>query len=297
MNWQAVTFDWNHARAFLVTAEEGTLSAAARALGMTQPTLGRQVAALEEALGVTLFDRVGRSLRLTETGRHLREHMRRMADAAADMSLTAAGRSQRIEGLVRLSATDLMAADVLPGIVARLRETAPGIEIEIVVSNALSDLRRREADIALRHTRPEEPELICRKVADERAYLYAATRWIERRGRPRTPEDLRHADFVTNERSDALLAFFKARGLPVGPRNIVVVCANGVALREMVARGVGVSYMTERMAEAVGGVERLLPDLPPFPVPLWLTAHRELMTSARVRLVFDILAEELSAAR
>jgi len=100
MNWQSVSFDWNQARAFLVTAEQGSLSAAARALGLTQPTLGRQVAALEEKLGVTLFERGRRSLFLTQSGLELLDHVRMMGDAAGRISLTASGQSQAIEGLV-----------------------------------------------------------------------------------------------------------------------------------------------------------------------------------------------------
>ena len=107
MKWQTVSFDWNQARAFLVTVEEGSLTAAARALGLTQPTLGRQVAALEDSLGVTLFDRVGRSLRLTPSGLELLDHVRSMGDAAGRVSLTASGQSQTVEGQVCITASDL----------------------------------------------------------------------------------------------------------------------------------------------------------------------------------------------
>ena len=108
MEWQSVAFDWNQVRAFLVTAEEGSFSAAARALGLTQPTLGRQVAALEDYLGVTLFERLGRSLSLTQSGLELLDHVRAMGDAASRISLTASGQSQRIEGQVCITATDVL---------------------------------------------------------------------------------------------------------------------------------------------------------------------------------------------
>ncbi len=127
MNWQTITFDWNQARAFLVTAEEGSLSAAARALGLTQPTLSRQVAALEETLGVTLFQRVSKSLILTEAGIELADHVRAMGDAASRVSLAASGKSQQVEGLVTVSTTDLMAAHVLPGILRDLRGHKAGL--------------------------------------------------------------------------------------------------------------------------------------------------------------------------
>src|SRR5438105_14572604 len=157
MDWRSVKFDWNRARAFLVTAEEGSLSAAARALGMAQPTLGRQVDALEAELGVVLFERVGRGFTLTPSGLELLEHVRSMGDAANRVSLAAAGQSQTIEGTICIAASEVHAALLLPPIVRKLRMAQPGIHIEIVASSSASDLRRREADIAIRNFAPSEP--------------------------------------------------------------------------------------------------------------------------------------------
>src|SRR5688572_12855450 len=145
MDWRAVNFDWNRARAFLVTAEEGSLSAAARALGMAQPTLGRQVDALEEELDVVLFERAGRGLVLTPSGLELLEHVRTMGEAAGRVSLSAAGHSQTIEGSVAVAASEVYAAHLLPPILAKLRVLHPGISVEIVASSAVSNLKRREA--------------------------------------------------------------------------------------------------------------------------------------------------------
>ena len=144
-------FDWNRARAFLVTAEEGSLSAAARALGMAQPTLGRQVDALEEELGVILFERVGRGFTLTPSGLELLDHVREMGNAAnGRVSLTAAGQSQSIEGTVVIAASEVHAAMLLPPILRQIAGTPTlGFGLEIVASSKTSDLRRREADIAL----------------------------------------------------------------------------------------------------------------------------------------------------
>lgn len=196
MNWQSITFDWNQARAFLATAEEGSLSAAARALGLTQPTLSRQVAALEENLGVTLFERIGRSLSLTQSGLDLLDHFRRMGEAASQISLAASGRSQAVEGRVTITATDLMAAYHLPPVIKTLRREAPGIEIEVNTSNDLRDLLRREADIAIRHVRPEQPDLIARLIGEASAYFFASPEYLDRVGRPQKPADLSKLDFV-----------------------------------------------------------------------------------------------------
>ncbi|MFT5800030.1 MAG: DNA-binding transcriptional LysR family regulator, partial [Candidatus Azotimanducaceae bacterium] len=129
MEWKRSAFDWNQARAFLVTAEEGSLSAAARALGLTQPTLSRQVAGLEEALGVTLFERTSRALLLTQSGVKLLADFRTMGDAANNISLAATGQSQAVTGHVLISATDLMARYLLPPVLKKLRKIAPDLQI------------------------------------------------------------------------------------------------------------------------------------------------------------------------
>lgn len=163
MDWRSVTFDWNRARAFLVTAEEGSLSAAARALGMTQPTLGRQVTALEEELGLVLFERVGRGLVLTQAGTQLMGHVRAMGEAAVGVSLAASGQAQAASGHVAVTASEVYSSWLMPRIARRLRDLAPGITLEVVASNEIRDLRRREADIAIRNARPEEPDLIAKR--------------------------------------------------------------------------------------------------------------------------------------
>ncbi|WP_282609090.1 LysR family transcriptional regulator [Pelagibius sp. Alg239-R121] len=294
MNWNAVSFDWNQARAFLATAEEGSLSAAARALGQTQPTLGRQVTALEQELGVVLFERIGRSLALTPSGLELLDHVRAMGEAAGRISLAASGQSQSIEGQVCISASDAMAAYILPGALKRLRAEAPKIEIEVVASNALSDLRRREADIAIRHVRPEQPDLIAKLVRDARAFLYAAPEYLDAHGRPETPEDLTACNFIGFGQPDRLIAALNEEGLKLSRHNFKAGSESGVVAWELTKQGLGIGIMAEEIAALTPGIERVLPDLPPFLFPIWLTTHRELHSSRRIRLVFDLLDEVLS---
>lgn len=286
-------FDWNRARAFLVTAEEGSLSAAARALGMAQPTLGRQVSALEDELGVALFERAGRGLELTPTGLDLVEHVRAMGEAATRVSLTASGRSQSIEGTVRITASEAASAFVLPRIVARLRRDEPGIEVEVVASNSLRDLRRREADIALRNVRPSDPDLIARKLPDGAAHLYASVHYLNRVGDPQCPEDLRRAEFIGFEENEAFLAGLNAKDLNLTERHFPVRCANHLVQWELVRQGVGIGVMVAEVGDADPGVRRVASWLQPFRFELWLVSHRELRTSRRVRLVFDRLAADL----
>lgn len=295
MNWQAIRFDWNQARAFLVTAETGSFSAAARALALTQPTLGRQVAALEEALGVTLFERIGRKLELTPAGRDLLDHVRGMGETAARLSLSASGHAQDISGPVCVSVTDIFAAFVMPHVIAELQEIAPLIVIEVLASNTLSDIQRREADIAVRHVRPEQPDLIARKIRDSAGRLYASSAYLQRIGRPQRPEDLLDATFIGLGDNAEMLRFLNGvMGLTLGERNFRLASENGIVAWQMVRVGLGVGAMTEDLARITSGVECVLPQLTPVPVPYWLTTHRDLHTSRRIRLVYDLMADVLN---
>lgn len=285
--------DWNQLHAFLATVETGSLSAAARELGLTQPTVGRQVAALEQDLGVLLFERVGRSLSLTSAGRELFESARSMSEAASRLSIIASGQSQSIEGLVRITASDVVAAYTLPPILKRLHETAPGIEVDIIAANDVRDLMRREADIAIRHVAPEQPDLIARRCRGTTARLYAASSYLDAHGRPADGAGLATADFIGYSEADGLVGELNARGIPVTRANFRWTTQSLVIAWEMIRQGMGIGVMFRDAADRAPGVEPVLPDLPPFEVPVWLAVHRELHTSRRIRLVFDLLAETL----
>ncbi|WP_306261614.1 LysR family transcriptional regulator [Pararhizobium sp. IMCC21322] len=294
MEWNGIKFDWNHAKAFLITAEEGSLSAAARVLGAAQPTLGRQVNALEAELGIVLFQRVGRGLNLTEAGLELLDHVRAMGEAANRVSLTAIGQSQSIEGIVRISASEVYAAYLLPPIIARLRHEQPGIEFEIVASHSTSDLRRREADIAIRNFRPTEPDLIARKIRDVPARLYAAPDYLDRIGNPKLPYDLRNAEFINITSGDVMMHGLNRMGLDLTKANFPIMTENYLVMWEYVKRGLGIGVLDAHIGDAEPAVMRVLPDLDPLTFPIWLVAHREISTSLRIRTVFDLLACELA---
>jgi DNA-binding transcriptional LysR family regulator len=293
MNWQEVNFDWNQVRAFLATVEEGSLSGGARVLGLTQPTLGRQVSALEGQLGVTLFERAGRTLILTPTGRELVEHVRAMGEAATRLSLVASGQSQSVEGRVKVTASEGYAAFVLPDVVKRLRAAHPGIFLEIVATNSLSDLRRREADIAVRNTEPTDPEMIARRMPDQRGGFYATPDLIARHGPFREVRDLKDAPLIGFGADGAYLEALQKRQVPVTEANFVAGSESHLVHWEMARRGIGIGIVGDVVGEKDDLVVPVLHDKLSFEFPVWLVAPAELRTSRRVRIVFDLLAEVL----
>jgi len=294
MNWNAVSFDWNQVRAFLATVEEGSLSAAARALGQTQPTLSRQVATLEQRLGVTLFERGASQMTLTDTGMELLDHVRAMAEAATRLSLSASGQSQAVEGHVSITATDMMATYLLPSILAQLQHKAPGINVELIPSNEVRDLIKREADIAIRHARPEQADLICTLVGNSAAHLYASSSYIDRVGKINTVADLSSLDFIGLSPIERFLPSVEAYGLNLKEVQFKFTTPSGTTLIELVKNGLGISFLPRHVAERFPELIPVLKDRVSIPIPFWLVTHRELRTSQRIRVVFDLLKSTLT---
>ncbi|WP_261845118.1 LysR family transcriptional regulator [Aliamphritea ceti] len=290
MNWQAISYDWNQVRAFLATAEEGSLSAAARALQLTQPTLSRQVSELEQTLGVILFERSNRAMKLTETGLVLLEHVRKMADAANQISLTATGKSQLVEGLVSITTTNMFATYHLPPILARLREVAPNIEIEVIASNEVRDLRRREADIAIRHARPKQNDLIARKIGTTTANLYASRKYLATIGDPQDPAVLSKAEFIGFDQVDKLIEYLSLQGITVDRDQFKISTASGTAILAFIEQGLGISIISREIAALNPDLQLVLPQLPAIEIPFWLVTHSELRTSRKIQLVYAEIA-------
>ncbi len=295
MDWTALRFDWNHARAFLATAEEGSLSAAARALGLTQPTLGRQVAALEQEMRVVLFERVGRGLRLTPGGEALRDQLRAMAEAATRFSRAAAGQSESIAGRIRITTTHVYAAHVLPPVILRLRALHPGIEVEIVADNAPTDLLRREADIAIRNYASTQSELVVRRLPDDVGNFYATPAYLRGIGEPQDAAGMARGEFIGFPTREAMAAAMQARGYAMTPAHFPIVSENNLVQWEFVKQGGGIGLMTEAVGDAEPLVRRALPAAPGIRFPVYLAAHRELQASRRMRVVFDFLGEALGS--
>ena len=288
--------DWSLIRVFLAVVDSGSLTAAAAMLSASQPTLSRKIDELELHLGTSLFERAARGLRLTEAGEALVEPARQMKLAAQSVSLAALGQTQQLDGTVRLTASEMTAAYLLPDIIARIRLRHPEIQIEVVVSNHVENLLERQADIALRHTNPTQSGLIARRIGELEIGAFAHADYLARIGNVVDPERLDSYHWIGYDSSDALLRGFRELGFPVKRDFFCIRCDNHLAGWQMALAGAGICF-----APCVIGARwpqmrtMTLASMAPS-MPLWLTAHRELRSSRRIKIVFDMLAEGLHAA-
>jgi DNA-binding transcriptional LysR family regulator len=272
----------------------GSLSAAARHLGLTQPTLSRQILALEADLGVALFERIGRRLSLTSTGTMLLEHAKLMGRAAEAAFLSASGDMQELSGRVSISATETYSAYILPEILARIGLEAPQLTVMVLAANDFSDLHRREADIAIRHVAPHRDGLIGLRLPDAEAHFYASNAWVEKNGMPRDGAALAHSGLIGMDDVDQFAAYLSGIGIPVVASDIRLASNSQIAVWQMVQSGLGIAPMQREVADRTPDVRRLSLDIPPIVFPVWLITHRGLASSPRIRLVQKILSEELA---
>ena len=246
---------------------------------------------------MVLFERSGRSLIPTPAALEIAEHVRAMGEAATRLSLSASGQSQSIEGTVKISASEMYAALVLPGLVTTLRSMHPGILVEIIATNNLSDLRQREADIAIRNTEPKDPEMIARRLPDEQAGLFGVAELIETYGPFESPADLDGVPFIDIGTDGQFIAGMQAMGAPVSEANFVARTENHLVHWELAKSGIGIGVNGWDVGAQTPGMHRILDDHISFDFPVWLVAPRELKTSRRVRVVYDALAEHLKSFR
>lgn len=294
MNWKSVCFDWNRTRAFLVTAEEGTLSAAANALNMTQPTLSRQVASLEQEIGVRLFERAGHRLELTSSGMELLQLARKMGDAASDFSLMANGQSQQLEGTVVISVCELDAVYRLPRIIAKLREEEPGITIEVVVSNKVSDLNRRDADIAIRSFCPTQPDLIARKLGEETVWLYGTEEYLQPYNDINSLEDIHNIQLIGFSDSSKMVDQLNQQGWNLSLNNVKLSTDYQMMQIKLCKENLGLIYLTQDVGDQEQHLVRAFEQFgPAICLPVWAVCHQELRTNRRIRRVFDFVSDEL----
>ena len=289
-------FDWSLVRSFLAVLEKGSLLAASRDLQLSQPTIGRHVAELESQLGLVLFDRNGRGLLPTEAAYHLAESARIMQSGADQLARNVLGADLGASGTVRITASQPVSCYVLPPLLAQMRLSLPDVQVELVASNEVSNLLRREADIAVRMVQPQQASIIARRVGKVTLRACAHQDYLRRRGVPRQPNDLLAHDLIGGDRNDDTLKGFAAQGLVVGREQFAFRADDLIVVWQAVRAGLGVGFVSEYLIRSDPAVIPVLPKLKIEPLPVWLAVHKEIRTSKRIRAVYDFLADALPAA-
>lgn len=286
--------DWSLMRAFLAVAEAGSLSAAARVLGASQPTLGRQIREIEAQTGMHLFRRQPRGLDLTADGMALLPHARAMRAAMRDVALLAAGHDAEMAGVVRITASEMVAHHIVPSILAGIRVDHPEIEVELVPSDRAENLLFREADIAVRMYRPEQLDVVARRLGVLEIGIFAARSYLERRGWPDSPEALLQHDLIGYDRSELILRGMRAVGFDVTRNAFATRCDNQVTYWELLRAGCGIGFGQRHVGQADPAVEEIDIGIVIPGLPVWLAAHRQLRQVSRLGHVWDRLAEGLA---
>lgn len=295
--------DWNLIRSFIAVVEQGSLTHAAETLGLSQATLSRQIAELEQDCGQALFERVARGLKLTEVGERLVEPARFMLSAARSLELAVHQQSQELAGTVRLTASEMVSAFVLPSILVKLAQLHPEIQIELVATNHVSNLLEREADIAIRMVRPEQTGLITRHLCDWGIGFYAHKDYLKRHklsaatSKASTNKQrnlLMQHRWIGLDLSDRFIQGFRAAGIKVERSDFDFRCDNHLVNWQALQAGLGIGVTPHWLAKRNKGLQAIdLPQKVPD-LPVWLTSHRELRNSQRIRTVYDFLTQEIA---
>ena len=287
--------DWQLCRSFLAVLDEGSFSGAARALGLTQPTLGRHIEALEQVLGAPLFVRSPQGLLPTETALEIRPHAELMRAAAASLRRAVSGPEGGVQGTVRLTASEMVSAEVLPPMLARLRERHPGLTLELVPSNRVEDLLRRESDIAIRMVKPVQSVLLARKVGVTVLGLHAHRDYLARHGTPRRLEDLEAHAIIGFDRETPFVRMVREAGLKVTRARFAFRTDSDLATLALIRAGAGIGICQVAIARRDPALVHLLAGDFTFPLDLWVVMHEDLRTSARMKAVYEHLVTELQA--
>lgn len=284
---------WELYRSFLAVMREGSLSGAARALGMTQPSLGRHMRELESALGAVLFARSPQGLTPTELAQELIPHAEAMASASAALRRAASAGRDEISGAVRISASVVIGAEVLPPILTAFRERHPGIVIELVMSNQTTDVLRRDADIAIRMVQPTQDALVARHVGRVMLGLFAHRRYLETYGRPTTLAELTGHALIGFDTELPYMRRIRPEGLPYTRENFALRTDDDLAALAALRAGFGIGIVQVNLARRDPQLVRLLPDELAVALETWVVMHEDLRQSLRVRRLFDYLGEAL----
>lgn len=286
--------DWDLFQSLHAVLQAGSLSGAARARGLTQPTLGRHIEALEQQLGALLFLRSPRGLQPTDLALTLRPHLEEMAAAAGAAQRDAFGAADGSSGCIRLTASHVVGAEVLPPILVEFRRKHPQIDIELVLSDHNEDLSRRDADIAVRMARPTQQSLVAKKIGVLGLGFYARPDYVARHGAPKDVDELRAHTVIGFDTFPAGLRELLPPELAVDRGMFGFRSDSNAAQIAALKAGLGVGACVHAIGRA-NGLTRILPDIQVFEMEMWLAMHELQRTSPRMRLMFDHLAEGLAA--
>lgn len=289
-------FDWTLARSFLACLDNGSFLGAARATRVSQPTVGRHIAELEAQLGVVLFERTGRGLLPTDMAQRLAESARAMESGANQLVRSVSAHDIAASGTVRITASQTVAYVILPPVLLQMRLVYPEIQVEVVASDAVSNLLRREADIALRMVRPDQTSLIAKRIGDVTLSIAAHHDYLRRRGVPRLVQDLLSHELIGEDQSHTLIAGFAATGFKLKKQNFAYRTDDRMAYWRAVQAGLGIGCIPDFLTRSDSQIVPLLPMVKIPSLPIWLTVHREIRTSQRIRAVYDFLAQALPKA-
>jgi DNA-binding transcriptional LysR family regulator len=284
---------WELYRSFLGVLDHGPLSGAARALGVAQPTVGRHVAALEKSLGLSLFTRSQTGFLPTEAAQSLRMYAESMRSTVAALERAAASQGSGVSGSVRVTASDVVGVEILPPIVARLRDQHPGLAVELALTDRVQDLVRREADIAVRMMRPRQGLLVARRVGQVMLGLHAHQNYLSRRGTPKSIADLADHALIG---FDEITAFIREAGkkFSVWRRETFAMRTDSaLAQLALIRSGAGIGVCQAAIAQRDNKIVRVLPKQFALPLETWVTMHKDLRNNPRCRVTFDALVEGL----
>jgi DNA-binding transcriptional LysR family regulator len=289
-------FNWTLVKSFVAVLDAGSLMGAARKLDAQQPTLSRHIAELEAQLGVALFERTGRGMVPTAAALRIAEAAREMEGGAVALRQALDSQRSETEGTVRISASQVVATIVLPPLIAEFQLEESRIQIEVVASDAITNLLRREADIAVRMIRPSQSSLVAKKIANVPIVACAHQSYLERAGTPKRPQDIFKHRLIGGDRNDTIIRGFAEMGYSVTKDSFVVRTDDNLVSGQMIAAGCGIGFAATYNLRHWDGVVPILPMLKIPPLPCWLTVHREIRGSAIVRRVYDYLGERLPTA-
>lgn len=285
--------EWESQRVFLAVLRSGSLSGASRLLGIAQATARRRLETLEAGLGVTLFTRTSAGLVPTASARGLVHHVESMAMAAEAFTRMASAETDAARGTVRITSSEFLGVEVLPGLLRDVHYKHPALNLEISINDSLEDIARQASDIAVRLVRPTDADVIARRTGSARVGLYASVQCLERYGKPASLEALRRGPLIGPDRRAADVCRLIEMGVCEADQRFAVASDSHLAQLAALKNGLGFGLCLAPVAERYGLV-RLLPECVGFEVEVWIAMHRDLRKVERIGRTFEVLGEGLS---